>query len=393
VKNSVEKFIGVSEAVKTIRAEIEYAARSNVKVLLTGESGVGKEVAAHLIHELSDRADATFVPINCGGVSETLLESELFGHVRGSFTGAHRDRLGLLELAHRGTVFMDEVSEMGQRMQALLLRFLESGEIHRVGSDRSQQRLDVRVIAASNRDLQDMVASNSFREDLYYRLNVIEIVIPPLRSRREDIPVLFEHFLKLCSRQHGVAAPRITAEATAALVDYDWPGNVRQLRNVVERLMARQPGPTVRAVDLPGRQAAPRVPAVVVALPPVSVPVKASAEATFAGSVVDRLFDRMVKQGEPFWSAVYSLYMFRDLTRSELRAIVARGLEATGGSYKMLIQLFNMDQGDYKRFLNFLRKQQCQVPYERFRAVGPRHRGLPESQFMTSHAEKAPLPH
>jgi transcriptional regulator with PAS, ATPase and Fis domain len=381
VKNSVEKFIGVSEAVKTIRAEIQYAARSSVKVLLTGESGVGKEVAAHLIHELSERADATFVPINCGGVSETLLESELFGHVRGSFTGAHRDRLGLLELANRGTVFMDEVSEMGQRMQALLLRFLESGEIHRVGSDRGQQRLDVRVVAATNRDLQDRVTANTFREDLYYRLNVIEIVIPPLRSRPEDIPVLFEHFLKLCSHQHGVAPPRITADATAALVDYDWPGNVRQVRNVVERLMARQPGAVVSAADLPRRNVA-----------RLNGTETASPDPAF-GSVVDRLFNRMVKQGEPFWSVVYPSYMFRDLTRSELRAIVARGLEATGGSYKMLIQLFNMDTGDYKRFLNFLRKQQCQVPYERFRAVGARHRGLPEAQFIDAHAEKRGLAH
>jgi two-component system response regulator HydG len=388
VKHSVETFIGVSEAVKTIRAEIEYAARTNVKVLLTGESGVGKEVAARLIHQSSERAQASFIPINCAGVSESLLESELFGHVRGSFTGAYRDRLGLLEQAHRGTLFLDEVCETGQRMQALLLRFLESGEIHRVGSDRGHQKLDVRLIAATNRDLQDKVAAKTFREDLYYRLNVVDIVIPPLRARREDIPVLFDHFLNLFSRQHRVTPPRVSADAMASLVEYEWPGNVRQLRNVVERLFARQRGSVLTAADLPQRDTGRLNPA-----PAAHPPAKAASDAAFSGALVDRLFDRMVKHGEPFWSAVYSLYMFRDLTRSDLRAIVTRGLEATGGSYKMLVQLFNMDPGDYKRFLNFLRKQQCQVPYERFRAVGPRHRGLAQAEFMSAHSDKSRLPH
>src|SRR5512138_2323412 len=178
---AVPSFIGSSPAIRAVEEEAGYAARSDAKVLLTGESGVGKEVVARLIHRDSARRNATFVTINCAGLPDTLLESELFGHVRGSFTGAYRDRPGLLETADRGTVFMDEVGEMSIRMQALLLRFLESGEVQRVGADRTQGRVDVRVIAATNRNLVDRIASKEFREDLYYRLNVIQLYIPPLR--------------------------------------------------------------------------------------------------------------------------------------------------------------------------------------------------------------------
>ena len=189
MKNPLDNFIGISAPIKAVRAELEEAARSDAKVLLTGESGVGKEVASRVIHQLSRRAHLPFVAINCVGIPESLLESELFGHVRGSFTGAYRDRMGVLERAHRGTLLMDEVCEMGLRMQGLLLRFLETGDIQPVGSDRPPAGLDVRIIAATNRDPFELVRSKSFREDLYYRLNVIDIMIPPLRERREDIPI------------------------------------------------------------------------------------------------------------------------------------------------------------------------------------------------------------
>ena len=175
-----------------IEEEVDCAARSNAKVLLTGESGVGKEVVARLIHQRSARAHSPLVTINCAGVPDTLLESELFGHMRGSFTDAHRDRKGWLEQAHFGTVFMDEIGEMSLRMQALLLRFLENGEIQRVGSDRTKAVVDVRVIAATNRNLLARVADKSFREDLYYRLNVIHIPIPPLRDQARRHPALVQ---------------------------------------------------------------------------------------------------------------------------------------------------------------------------------------------------------
>jgi transcriptional regulator with GAF, ATPase, and Fis domain len=202
-KSASDNLIGTSTAINGIRSEVECASRSDAKVLLTGESGVGKDTVARVIHQQSARRDRPLVTINCVSVPDTLLEPELFGHVRGSFTDAYRDRIGLLEAANGGTVFLDEVCEMSSRMQALLLRFLESGEIQRVGSDRTQSHIDARVVAATNRDPMELIASKTFREDLYYRLNVIEIRIPPLRARREDIPLLFELFCVGAPRRTG----------------------------------------------------------------------------------------------------------------------------------------------------------------------------------------------
>src|SRR5690242_5527775 len=182
--------LGDTPAVVALRENIAFAARSDAKVLISGESGVGKELVSRLVHSQSRRAAWPLVTVNCAAIAETLLESELFGHARGSFTGAYRDRVGLLERAHRGSVFMDEVGETSPRMQGLLLRFLETGEIQPVGSDKIQTRVDVRVIAATNRVLIDRVAAGEFREDLYYRLNVIHLPVPPLRDRRDDVPVM-----------------------------------------------------------------------------------------------------------------------------------------------------------------------------------------------------------
>src|SRR5215208_3741324 len=187
--------VGASDAIREVEQEIEHAARSHAKVLITGESGVGKEIVARLIHQRGLRANAPYVTINCAGFPDSLLETEMFGHVKGSFTDAYRDKRGWLEQAHSGTIFMDEVGEMSLRMQALMLRFLETGEIQRVGSDRKLPPLDVRIIAATHRRLIEDVAAKQFREDLYYRLNVVHIEVSPLRTRSEDIPVLLKHFL------------------------------------------------------------------------------------------------------------------------------------------------------------------------------------------------------
>ena len=189
------KLIGRSPAIQALEAEIDSASRSDAKVLITGETGVGKEVVSRLIHHRSARAAAGLVTLNCAGLPDSLLESELFGHVRGSFTGAYRDKPGLLEMAPNGTVFLDEVGEMSMRMQVVLLRFLESGEIQRVGADRSHTRVNVRLITATNRELEKEIASGAFREDLYFRLNVVRFAIPPLRERAEDIPLLVELLL------------------------------------------------------------------------------------------------------------------------------------------------------------------------------------------------------
>src|SRR6202049_3615798 len=190
------ELIGTSHAVADLKAEIERVARSDAKVLITGESGSGKEVVARAINGASVRARVAFVPVNCAGIPEALLESELFGHVKGSFTGAYRDKPGKLEMADNGTIFLDEIGEMTLRMQGLLLRFLETGEIQKVGAERVAKATNVRVMTATNRDLRELIAQGQFREDLFYRLNVIHIVVPPLRERREDIPLLIDHFLK-----------------------------------------------------------------------------------------------------------------------------------------------------------------------------------------------------
>jgi transcriptional regulator with GAF, ATPase, and Fis domain len=351
------KLVGASSAVRSLQEEIYYASRCDAKVLITGESGTGKEVAARLIHEASARSRAPLITVNCAALTETLLETELFGHVRGSFTGAYRDRQGAFEMANRGTVFMDEVGETTPRMQGLLLRFMETGEIQRVGSDQVQTRVDVRVIAATNRSLIDGVAAKTFREDLYYRLNVIQLVVPPLRERRDDIPLLLSHFLEMFARQYRKETPVLSAEAVTALIENPWRGNVRELKNVVERLVVRSTGEEIRPEDLPldVARTSPR-PAVV-------------SEKTASRPVADVLFDQMVKERQSFWTVAYAPFMSRDLTRDDLRGIVKRGLERTSGNYKVLVELLNMPPGDYKRFLGFLRKFHCHMPFQQFRTA------------------------
>src|SRR5688572_6554760 len=186
------KLVGQSQPLSEIKEEIARVSRSDAKVLITGESGAGKELVAEALHQSSARASGPFVPVNCAGIPETLLESELFGHVRGSFTGAYRDKPGKLEMADGGSIFLDEIGEMTLRMQGLLLRFLETGEIQKVGAERVGKATNVRVIAATNRNLRELIAQGQFREDLFYRLNVIHLIVPPLRERREDIPALIE---------------------------------------------------------------------------------------------------------------------------------------------------------------------------------------------------------
>src|SRR5919109_2520111 len=219
--------VGVSAAIRDVEEEVDHAARSEAKVLITGESGVGKEIVAHLIHQRSARSSGPLVTINCAGFPDSLLETEMFGHVKGSFTDAYRDKKGWLEAAHGGTIFLDEVGEMSLRMQAMLLRFLETGEIQRVGSERALPPLDVRVIAATHRNLAECVKERTFREDLYYRLNVVHIEVPPLRDRRGDIPVLLNHFLTMFSNLHRLPVPDVAPDALQRLASSDSPGNGR----------------------------------------------------------------------------------------------------------------------------------------------------------------------
>jgi DNA-binding NtrC family response regulator len=363
-------FYGTSAAIQALQEDLEDAARSDAKVLITGESGVGKELAARTVHTHSRRCSAPLVALNSAGVPDTLLESELFGHTRGSFTGAYRDKLGIFELARSGTVLLDEVGEMSLRMQSLLLRFLETGEIQPVGSDRPRTRVDVRVIAMTNRHLLDQIAAKAFREDLYYRLNVIHVIVPPLRDRREDIPALVNQFLRGAVQQYGTECPVIADDAMARLMEYDWPGNVRELKNVIERCLVRARGRSIAESALPHEVQTRRAPAA------------AARQEPARRSVAELAFDQIVNGHESFWSVVYEPFMSRDLTRDDVRQIVRMGLERTQGNYRVLVGLFNMRKEDYKRFLSCLAKYQCRLQFQQFRVV-------PEPAKAAAHEEPA----
>jgi transcriptional regulator with PAS, ATPase and Fis domain len=219
-------------------------------VLISGESGTGKELIAKAIHFSSPRANRPYIAVNCGAIPENLQETELFGHVKGSFTGAVTDKRGLLQEAHNGTLFLDEVGETSLAAQVKLLRFLQEGEIRRVG-DIKPVHVDVRIIAATNRDLQERIKEGRFREDLFYRLNVIPINLPPLRARREDIPLLVTHFAEKYSRRMGKKLGSFPQDTVALLLRYDWPGNVRELENVIERAVALTQAESIQPEDLP----------------------------------------------------------------------------------------------------------------------------------------------
>jgi transcriptional regulator with PAS, ATPase and Fis domain len=348
------QLIGASREIVELSQEIARVARSDAKVLITGETGSGKEIVARAVHAASPRGSRVFVPVNCAGLPETLLESELFGHVKGSFTGAYRDKPGKLEQAHNGTIFLDEVGEMTLRMQGLLLRFLETGELQKVGADRALGKVDVRVIAATNRDLREMIAQGQFREDLFYRLNVIHLIVPALRQRREDIPALVNHFLARFMRTSPGVIREISSDALAALAGYSWPGNVRELENVIERLAVTGRSPVVRMDDLPAEI---RFPSNVTAGPPKER----------RKSIADDLYTRIRQGGESFWTAVYPQYMQREITRAHVRDVMRKGLEESRGNYRIVVRLFNMNGSDYKKFLNFLRKHDCQLPFKEYR--------------------------
>ncbi len=243
------RLIGESAVMKSLLERIERIARSSATVLITGESGTGKELIARAIHAASPRRDQPMLCVNCAALSPTLLESELFGHERGAFTGADRTRKGRFELADGGTLLLDEVSEIDLALQAKLLRVLQEREFERVGSSITR-RVDVRVIATTNRDLRDWAARARFREDLYYRLSVLPIEVPPLRERREDIPLLVDYFLERIGRREGRKPPRFDEQAMQLLCAYDWPGNVRELENLCERVCVLEEGRTIGAVHV-----------------------------------------------------------------------------------------------------------------------------------------------
>jgi transcriptional regulator with PAS, ATPase and Fis domain len=343
------EMIGQSAAMRTLAETARRAAARKTKVLITGESGVGKDVLARFIHSKSPRAARPFIAVNCAGLAETLLESELFGHAKGSFTGAYRDKLGKLELADGGTMFLDEVGEMTPRMQSLLLRFLESGEVQPVGGESIHRRVDARVIAATNRDLEKMTAAGTFREDLLYRIRVVHLHVPPLRERTEDVRPLLVHFLSRID-------PSITLseDAWRVLESYHWPGNIRELQNVVEQLSAAGHEHELGASEMPAYLRGPVV--------------LRARGGERRRDRIDELFDRVTAGTATFWQDVYETFMDRDMTRAELRHLIARGLTVAEGSYRELLRVFRLPGSDYKRLLNFLVRHRCAVDFRPFRA-------------------------
>jgi Nif-specific regulatory protein len=243
--------VGSSPAMQEVYRLTKLAAPTNASVLIIGETGTGKEVIAKAIHKLSRRSDGPYIRVNCGALHENLLESELFGHVKGAFTGAVDNKTGRFEAAHGGTIFLDEISSMSAKLQVKLLRVLQEREFERVGESRTI-RVDARVVAATNQSLEDEIEAGHFRDDLYYRLNVVPIPLPPLRERRDDIPLLARFFLKRYSETNRREVPDLTDELRDALLAHDWPGNVRELENTVERLVVLSNGRTVSPELLKG---------------------------------------------------------------------------------------------------------------------------------------------
>ncbi len=242
--------VGQSRVMMQLRDLIERVAGTDSTVLINGESGTGKELIAREIHRLSRRKGQKFVQVNCAAIPDELIESELFGHEKGSFTGAHEKKSGKFDTAHRGTIFLDEIGDLSLKAQAKVLRVLEEGEVQPVGSS-EVKKVDVRIIAATNKDLAREIREGNFREDLYFRLNVIPINSPSLRERRDDVPLLVEHFLAYFSEENNRRRKKFSAEVLASFQGYSWPGNVRELRNIVERLLIMSPGETITLADLP----------------------------------------------------------------------------------------------------------------------------------------------
>jgi DNA-binding NtrC family response regulator len=322
--------------------------------LVMGEPGSGRSLLGRALHHASVRREQPLVVVSCGDVPETLLETELFGCLKGSVVGASSDRPGVLDLAHGGTVLLEDIDEMPLRTQGLLARFLDSGEVKRVGTFGGGVPVDVRIVASTGALLSDRVAQGRFREELWSHFAGSRLVIPALRDRRDDIPILVDYFAAVFSAAAGKRIVTFTPEALQALMEFSWPGNVRELRSVIERLVGNARSFVIVADELPvgirpRRRATPR---------------RGRERRRVVG---EELFVRLVANGESFWSCVYPLFMEREITRTDVRDLVRRGLEVARGNSETLVRLFNMPPTDHKRFVGFLRKYDCQSPIESVR--------------------------
>ena len=351
LSTAATRLVDVSRAMRNVRALATRAAAGDAKVFITGESGVGKDVVAQYIHAHSSRASRPYIAVNCAAIADSLLETELFGHARGSFTGAYRDRMGRLEAAHRGTIFLDEIAEMTLQMQAHLLRFLESGEIQPVGSSGSPIKLDVRIISATNRDLEQLVATGALSAATSSTASrSCTSTFRRCASARKTSPTLIDAAATRTGRQI-----RFTEAALQALSRYRWPGNVRELQNVIEQAAWMSESGEVDTADLPET--------VRLASTDSLTPRRERRR-----RLADDLYSTLVEGHYTFWGHIHPLLLKRDITRHDLRQLVSLGLTSTRGNYRGLLKLFGMDEGDYKRFMNFLAAHECTVDYRQFRA-------------------------
>jgi DNA-binding NtrC family response regulator/tetratricopeptide (TPR) repeat protein len=343
---SIDAFHGIvgnSRPIQDLCAHIARISNNSATVLIQGETGTGKELVARAIHKLSARSKGPFIPIDCGAISEGLLESELFGSKRGSFTGAIADRPGVFEAAHTGTLFLDEISNMNLAMQAKLLRVLQEKEIRRVGETRNRP-VDVRLVAASNANLKQLVADGMFRQDLLFRLNVIAVSLPPLRSRRDDIPMLASYFLKQLNSVHK-AGKVLSPKALEPLLTHHFPGNVRELQNCVERGFFTTSGNTI-----------------------LSIPIESSPGEESVDEVRKWLAD-LADGRRNFWTEIHDRYKRRDISREKVVALIDLGLRTTRGSYKNLASLLHIDEKEYRRLMDFLRRNNCLLDFRPYRKV------------------------
>lgn len=342
--------IGEHASMKILFRHIQRAARSDATVLIYGETGTGKELVAQALHDYSRRSRGPMTPVNCGAFPKELIESELFGHRRGSFTGAVRDKPGIFEAASGGTLFLDEIGALSLDLQVRLLRVLQERKVRRVGETR-ERAVDVRILAATNQPLEDLIANGLFREDLYHRLNVYCLEIPPLRDRPTDIPHLAQFFLDSFNRRWGTRKT-LSNRARLHLSRYDYPGNVRELENILESAYHL----CDETIDLPEVSSR------------LSGPKKKSSRAEMLADLVKRMVDGQAD----FWDDIRDVYLSRDLTRDDVREIVSLGLDACGGSYQRLVHYFGLPKEDYKKFLAFLSNHRCKVDFRPFRARRPR---------------------
>jgi transcriptional regulator with GAF, ATPase, and Fis domain len=345
--SSTYGMVGSSAAIKDVFRHIEIAGRSSATVLIEGESGTGKELVARAIHQASARSRGPFVPVDCGAIPDTLIESELFGSRKGSFTGAVADRPGLFEAANGGTIFLDEISNTSSGLQAKLLRVIQEREIRRIG-DTKGRTVDVRLIAATNTNLDTLVQQRQFRQDLLYRLKVLHIRVPSLRDRVVDIPQLAESFVNKLNAAHGLKK-HVTPTFLDRLAAMTFPGNVRELQNVVERAYFFAKGPGIH-----------------------NVPVDKRLTTTTTASnlhEVDCWFRDLAEGRKNFWSAVHDPYKRRDIPREKVVALVDIGLRTTRGSYKSLASLFQVKEDEYRRFMDFLRRNRCRLDFRPYRKL------------------------